>query len=110
MKKYLLGIFAIVLAISFSAFTNENKSPKKLPVNYVWFDVNPSAPSQTVLTNSNVTFNSSLSGAPSSNPSGCTTSNTYICTVGFNASQVDGTSLKPGNQTIQSTYYKRSTQ
>jgi len=36
MKKYLLGIFAIVLAIGFSAFTTTKQSVEKATLSY-WF-------------------------------------------------------------------------
>ena len=40
MKKYLLGIFAIVLAIGFSAFTTSNTAKKDSKmVNYYWYQV-----------------------------------------------------------------------
>ena len=43
MKKYLFGIFAIALAIGFSAFTNVRKVESKgIQTTYDWYAVNPS--------------------------------------------------------------------
>jgi hypothetical protein len=48
MKKYLTGILAIMLAVSFSAFTNTETSKKTL---YYWFPLDPSTGvAQSVMT------------------------------------------------------------
>lgn len=107
MKKYLTGIVAVILAIGFSAFTREGKPARKLPTNYVWFNVKPNAPNQVMLTNADVTYNSALSAAPATNPSGCPIIESFNCIVGFNSSQVTGTSLNSGSQTVQATFYRR---
>jgi len=43
MKKYLFGIFAIALAIGFSAFTSVPKVKKSTKTSFVyWYDIHPS--------------------------------------------------------------------
>lgn len=109
MKKHFIGLFAVVLAIAFSAFTTHQQIPKKTFNSYIWFNVDPGSGSLSTLTDSDVSFNSSLSPAPSTDP-GCD-SGSKNCVVGFNEDQVDATGqhLKPGSQPIQMTYYTRST-
>jgi hypothetical protein len=112
MKKYALGSLAIIMAIAMSAFTTHKQIPKKSQTQYIWFNVNDGSGDLSSLTDSDVTFNSSLSSAPSSNPQDCPTSATYNCVVGFNSNQVDqtGQHLKPGAQAIQSVAYERNTE
>jgi hypothetical protein len=109
MKKYFLGTFAIVFAIGMSAFSTHKQTPqKKTFTNYIWFNVDPGSGSLSSLTDADVSFNSSLSSAPSSDP-GCD-GGTKNCVVGFNEDQVDATGqhLKSGSQPIQATYYTRT--
>lgn len=41
MRKYLLGIIAIVMAISLSAFTNAKLQPSENQESLYWFEYNP---------------------------------------------------------------------
>lgn len=61
MKKYLLGIFAIVLAIGFSAFTVNSSNVSKQDVqSYTWHKYNPAGTAELIPT---VEFEGSLSQA-----------------------------------------------
>jgi hypothetical protein len=40
MKKYLLGLFVLVLAVGFSAFNNAKKSTKATDAAYYWYSIN----------------------------------------------------------------------
>lgn len=40
MKKYLLGLIALVLAVGFSAFTNTKKSTNDADLAYFWYSIN----------------------------------------------------------------------
>lgn len=108
MKKYLLGFLTVVLAVGMSAFTVTKQVHKKTFTSYIWFNVDPGSGSLSSLTDSDVSFNSSMSTAPSTNP-GCDEGNKN-CVVGFDEDQVDATGqhLKPGSQPIQFTYYTRT--
>jgi len=110
MKKYLVGIIAIVMATSFSAFTTIKAKPEKLPTDYYWFDVNSGQGNDPDLTNSQVSYISFGSSTPQGTCSGAAT---YNCKVGFNASQVELVEgsiyrLKTGEQTIANPLHKRS--
>src|SRR5688572_16610551 len=86
MKKYLVGIIAIVLATSFSAFTTIKAKPEKTFTDYYWFNVNSGEGNDASLTNTQVSY----VGFGSSTPQGsCSGAATYNCKVGFNASQVE---------------------
>lgn len=109
MKKFLVPLLAIVMALGGSAFTDKKKVPSKPLTNYIWFNVDDGYGNLSALTDGEVTFNSALSSAPSSNP-GCNQMGLKNCVVGFTEDQVDNTGqhLKSGSQDIQDTYYTRS--
>ena len=84
MKKYLLGITAILLAVCFSAFTSV-KEKAKLTGPY-WFQIsNQYIPGQAV-DQADATFILQSPTAPFG--TGCS-GTTYDCVAGFNASQVN---------------------
>lgn len=85
MKKYLLGIFAVVLAIGFSAFTPKKESKKNF-TDYYWFKVASGQGSDATLNNSQLTdYLGFGSPAPAA---GCENDGSKNCVVGFNADQV----------------------
>jgi len=64
MKKYLVAIFAVILAVSATAFTTSQKSTDNV---YYWYDPQGNA----------------LPGGPSAlPPSGCE-EGTHLCAIGF---------------------------
>lgn len=84
MKKYFLGIIAVLLAVGFSAFTNIKEKPKL--TDPYWFQIsNQYMPGQQVL-QADATFIQQSAIAPLG--IGCTAS-TYDCVAGFDASQVN---------------------
>lgn len=86
MRKYLLGIIAVVAAITFSAFTPKPEV-KKSPTPYYWFQVKPGFGAQDEYDNSEVTI--IPGGLTDVIPAGtdCGTGN-YNCVVGFNQNQL----------------------
>lgn len=88
MKRNLLALFAIVLAIGFSAFTNVNA--KKETTNYYWFKVKSgvSITPGSFVQNADVEY---LNEFDNSAPSviGCDGGTKY-CVVGFSSAQVSG--------------------
>ena len=114
MKKYLLGIFAVALAIGFSAFTKKNE-PKKNFTNYYWFKVATGQESDNTLTNSQVTDYLGF-GATAPN-AGCPNDGAKNCVVGFNSDEVmeiDEVNhiyeLESGAQAVQFVAHTRSTE
>lgn len=87
MKKYLLGVFAIALAVGLSAFTSAKKAPAKSAktTNYYWFYVNKSLKTPSAnISDSDATFIDVTTDdptPPSGSPS-CSSSN-YDCLIYF---------------------------
>jgi hypothetical protein len=110
MKKYLLGIIAIVMAVGFSAFTKPEvkRTSNKEQTSYYWFRVANGYGDLSSLTSSQV---SAYLGFSSTAPtSGCSGSG-YNCIVGFNADDVDipNEMLKQGSHGIDNPGTQRST-
>lgn len=85
MKRYSLGLFSILLAISLAAFTNV-RVPDKKNVDLYWFNVPGSINNTASLINSQVIY---LNAHQPSDPSpGACAGGTKYCHVGFMASQV----------------------
>jgi Tfp pilus assembly protein PilV len=104
MKTKLIGLLAIVVAISASAFTTPKTSHAK--INYVWFSISTST---TILPGAAVpeadaTY-MNTGAAPTSND-GCSTSDSYQCVSGFTSTQVNGEQLKDNNQVPPETPYR----
>jgi len=93
MKKYLFGIFAIALAIGFSAFTSTNKVvPSKKTTNYFWYELNAS---KTATLGSTVNPSAAVDEATEiPNYGNCLDQDAPKCLVGFTSSSVtSGTSV-----------------
>lgn len=85
MKRYSLGLFSIMLAISLAAFTTV-KAPNSKHVDLYWFNVPGSINNNGALTNSQVSYlNAHQPFDP--NPGACAGGAKY-CHAGFTASQV----------------------
>lgn len=111
MKKYLMGIVAIVFAIGISAFTRPEAkaSPEPGLTSYYWFRVATGDGDLTLLANSNVSAYMGFSATPPT--SGCNGSG-FNCIVGFNADDVDipNEQLKSGTHAIDNPGTPRSTE
>jgi hypothetical protein len=84
MKKYFLGILAVLLALVFSAFTGIRKKPNATVL--YWFQIsNQYTPGQAVA-QADATFMLQSTTAPLG--TGCTGS-TYDCVAGFDATQIN---------------------
>ena len=109
MKKYLLGLVAVVIAVGLSAFTSE-KSIKESDSNltpYYWFLVQPGDGDLQVLNNGNIAEYMGYSVSPPS--AGCTGSG-FNCVVGFDEDDVniEEEKLKTGDHSIDSPGISRS--
>lgn len=103
MKKYLLGITAIAMAISLSAYTapkgniiKANKKNKNSPFDLWWFKVNPGFGMASGFTNGMVEF---IEVSPYMPEYICNVWPwTWKCTIGFDILDVDETTnrLSPG--------------
>lgn len=89
MKKYLLGLFAIILAIGFSAFSSEHHSKKKNETPYYWYHVN-AAQTQTTGTTVNPD-GKEIKDDMTSEP--CDDSGSDVCLAGFPDIVLPGTSI-----------------
>jgi hypothetical protein len=85
MKKYLLGLFAIVLAVGFSAFTNTSKvvKPKKASQDYYWYPVSSGLISGPAI---NSAAFMDKGEATTNNPFGCHDLASEVCLVGETSS------------------------
>lgn len=108
MKKNVLGIAAVLVAISLSAFTSS--APKKVnksATRYIWFQTKTGEGADPTLNDAQVIF---LAPASSTPPSGsCPGLPTYNCVVGFDSTQVTGGTHINGTQPIMALGNKRGT-
>jgi len=99
MKKNFLGIAAVLVAVSLSAFTNSSPaSAKKSATRYIWFQTKAGQGSDPALNDSQVTY---LAPASSTPPAGSCTGAGYNCVVGFDSTQVTGGTHINGEQIIK---------
>jgi hypothetical protein len=105
MKKYLLGIFAVVFAFSLSAF--QNIKPKAKLTDPYWFKISGQHLPGSAVPQSDALFIQQSATAPM-DPS-CTTSSTYDCVAGFDQSQVNtSTNTLNGTQTTNNVPYTKA--
>lgn len=92
MKKYLLSVFAVILAVGFSAFT---KAPaiKKSSTDYYWYEVDHSVPGGRVLSNNGYLYGGAIPQAEAQENEPCDQGNAIDCLWGFEEPL-------PPNQTI----------
>ncbi|HEY2722401.1 MAG TPA: DUF6520 family protein [Chitinophagaceae bacterium] len=87
MKKYLLATFAVVLAISLSAFTKEKVSKNDGQTSFYWYQTASGTGDQSTYVNADVTF---YSGPSTSAPTDvCLASSSHKCIVGFTSGQIN---------------------
>ena len=84
MKKYFLGIIAVLLAVGFSAFTNIKVKPKS--TDPYWFQISNKYTSVQAVAQADATFIQQSATAPLG--TGCSGSS-YDCVAGFDATQVN---------------------
>ncbi|HUZ58726.1 MAG TPA: hypothetical protein VMU83_08090 [Hanamia sp.] len=95
MKKYFLGIIAVLLAVCFSAFTSIREKTKL--TDPYWFQIsNQYTPGQAV-DQADATFLQQSPSAPLG--TGCNGS-TYDCVAGFDASQVNSSNQLIDNSEV----------
>ena len=95
MKKNILGLAAIAIALFASAFTTPSKATS-LPTGDYWFSISGSVTSNSVVPPADATFIQQSSTPPTESCSG----STYQCVSGFTASQVNTSTntLKSGER------------
>lgn len=89
MKKYLLGLFAVILAIGFSAFTNVHHSKNKTETPYYWYEVNNvlSETDGATVNPDGKEIKDDMLSAP------CDDSGSPVCLAGFSSEVPSGTSI-----------------
>jgi hypothetical protein len=93
MRKYLLGITAIVLAVVFSSFTSRSRNVETNdPLN--WFEISGSYLGDEAVNSGDATFITRSATAPSV---GCSES-THQCISGFTDSQITTGNKLDGSQ------------
>lgn len=102
MKKYLLGIFAIVLAIGFSAFTNI--TPKAKKTDPFWFQISGAHMPSDPVPQADAVFIQQSPLPP--NGTGCS-GTTYDCVAGFNATQINASNQLKDNLEVPGTVPKK---
>lgn len=110
MKKYLLGIFILALAIGLYSFTIMGNDKNQDPTFY-WYLVDSGLGGQADFENDDVSYISGPSTVANAPTGGCPASSDYKCVVGFRADQINTTShvLNAGEQTPPATKSKRTT-
>lgn len=89
MKKYLLGLFAIVLAVGFSAFTAKKATPHKATTTYFWYEIDQDGKVSSAALNPSEVDRA----AAKSLSSGCEEDVSEVCLAGFETDDVSiGTS------------------
>ena len=87
----MLGLIAVGIAISMSAFTGVKKEEKAKGnfTDYYWFEVKSGFGAQNAFKNAELTYHNAIQ--PSAPTDLCQSSSTYKCIVGFSAAQVTNT-------------------
>jgi len=109
MKRKILGLAAIVIAVAASAFTVPTPTKAKF-TNLKWYSVTPgvSIPVGNALPKADATYLGQFATAPTQ--SGCGTTQSNQCVSGFDPSQVDPSTnqLIDDNQIATDAHYKRN--
>lgn len=110
MKRNLLGLFAVVLAVAFSAFTSAKHNNSQTTL--YWFTANATFGDETVFTANQVT---SLNVIDDDAPTGiCNDAPEFKCVLGFDISDVNVSgsnySLKIGTHSPDALGEKRDTE
>lgn len=86
MKRKILGLAAIAIAISASAFTSPKTKVSKGQVSYKWFEISGQIGLTSAVPQANATYLGEGTTAPEGD---CPSGTTYQCVSGFNANQVN---------------------
>lgn len=97
MKKNLLGIIAVLLAVCFSAFTSIKEKPKL--TDPYWFQISNQYTPGHAVSQADAAFIQQSATAPLG--TGCTAS-TYDCVAGFDATQVNSSNQLKDNSQVPS--------
>ncbi|MES2108763.1 MAG: hypothetical protein V4577_08455 [Bacteroidota bacterium] len=92
MKKNIVGILAILVALSASAFTSSHKVVSKRTTDLKWFSISGSISTSASVPSANATYLSGQDG-PTPPDEGCSGSG-HQCVSGFDASQVNPSTNK----------------
>lgn len=95
MKKYFLGIIAVILAVGFSAFTNIKVKPESTDL--YWFQISNKYTQTQMVKQADATFLQQSATAPLG--SGCF-SGIYDCVAGFTATQVNSSNQLIDNSQV----------
>lgn len=105
MKKYFFGLFAVVFAVSLSAFNNIK--PKAKFTDPYWFKISGQHRPTDAVPQTDAVFIQQSATAPTD--LSCTTSSTYDCIAGFDQSQVNtSTNTLNGSQLPGSVPYTKA--
>jgi hypothetical protein len=105
MKTKIIGILAIIIAISASAFTLPKKA--NYQTSYKWFDITATVAVGAAPPSSGASYLND--GTAPMTDEGCPTSGTDQCVSGFNANQVNGSNhLINNSQTPQVEPYQKN--
>jgi hypothetical protein len=100
MKRYVLGIAAVILAISFSAFTIAPKAVTNSRAGENWYPVSPT----TQLTTSSTATYTSFTKAQVISAQSCNDTKTIVCFVGSTGSVPVGTAASSFSRPNQVTH------
>ncbi len=108
MKSKILGIFAIAIALSASAFTVKTNKPLHKNTSYAWFKVSSGIAVGSATPKADAMYVDDSSTPPTE--SGCTANLSNQCISGFDDSQVNPTThqLINDSQVAQTTPYTRN--
>lgn len=95
MKKYFLGIFAVLLAVGFSAFTNIKAKPEATDL--YWFQISNKYTNSQMVNQADASFLQQSATAPLG--TGCT-GGIYDCVAGFSATQVNSSNQLINNSQV----------
>lgn len=96
MKKNFLGIAAIVIALSASAFTTSTKVSHKRDTNLKWFTISGSFTTSQSIPSANATYRAGEDGPDA--PTGVCSGSGHQCVSGFDPSQVNASNQLIGTQ------------
>ncbi|MGF7080447.1 hypothetical protein [Mucilaginibacter sp. UYCu711] len=89
MKKNIIGILAVIIALSASAFTVPHQAENKKFTDLKWFNISGSVAASSPTPSANATYRSGDDG-PSAPTNSCAGTGKQ-CVSGYDASQVDPT-------------------
>lgn len=97
MKKYILGIIAVLMIVTISAFKITTKNNNVEHSSYKWFQISGNILPSAQVPSASATYLGEGTTPPQG--MGCDGS-TYLCVAGFNASQVNGSNQLINNSQV----------